>query len=465
MVHLRLDLFPLVLLDRRDVDLVVEVADVADDGLVLHGGHVLVADHVAVAGGGHEDVGLVGGVLHGHDLVAFHGGLQGVDRVDFGDPHLRRQRAQRLGRALAHVAVAGHAGHLAGDHHVGGALDAVHQRFAAAVQVVELALGDRVVHVDGAEQQRALGAHLVQAVHAGGRLFGHADDLGRLAGVPGVVHGQLGLDGGVQNAFFFAGRVGEHAQVFFGALAQVHEQRGVAAVVQDHVRAFALRALGTEVEDGVGVVPVVLQRLALDGEHRRAGGGDGGGGVVLRREDVARGPAHFGAQGLQRLDQHGRLDGHVQRARDARALQGLALRELFTDGHQAGHLGFGDLDFLAAPGGKGQVGNRLVGGRDGGGLEYSAHVNSKTGLKDATAYGEERLTARTAGERGCDVVRASRLTALQRSSERRIVVAAARPANRPGHPTSRKARAPARPGRAARATPGNSAGKSALGAP
>jgi hypothetical protein len=37
-VDLGLDLFPLaVLFQRGDVDLVVEVADVADDGLVLHG--------------------------------------------------------------------------------------------------------------------------------------------------------------------------------------------------------------------------------------------------------------------------------------------------------------------------------------------------------------------------------------------------------------------------------------------
>jgi hypothetical protein len=43
------------------------------------------------------------------------------------------------GRALADVAVAGNDGDLAGDHHVGGALDAVDQRFAAAVEVVELA--------------------------------------------------------------------------------------------------------------------------------------------------------------------------------------------------------------------------------------------------------------------------------------------------------------------------------------
>jgi hypothetical protein len=57
--------------------------------------------------------------------------------------------------ALADVAVAADHGDLAGDHHVGGALDAVDQRFAAAVEVVELGLGDRVVDVDGREQQLA----------------------------------------------------------------------------------------------------------------------------------------------------------------------------------------------------------------------------------------------------------------------------------------------------------------------
>ena len=44
-------------------------------------------------------------------------------------------------------------------------------------------------------------------------------------------------------------------------------------------------------------------------------GGDRGGGVVLRREDVARRPAHVGAERLQRLDQHRRLDRHVQASR------------------------------------------------------------------------------------------------------------------------------------------------------
>jgi hypothetical protein len=51
---------------------------------------------------------------------------------------------------------------------------------------------------------------------------------------------------------------------------------------------------------------------------------DGGGGVVLRREDVARGPAHVGAELLQRLDEHRGLDRHVQRAGDAHAGERLA---------------------------------------------------------------------------------------------------------------------------------------------
>ena len=360
-VDLGLDLFPLALrFQLGDVDFVVKVADVADDGVVLHGRHVLEGDHALVASAGDEDVGLVGGPVHGHDAVAFHRGLQGVDGVDLGHPDLGGQGAQSLGRALAHVTVARDHSHLAGDHHVGGALDAIDQRFAAAIQVVKFGLGDRVVHVDGAEQQGALDGHLVQAVHAGRGFFGHADDLGGLAGVPGVVHGQLGLDGGKQDALFFAARLGQHAQVFFGLLAQVHQHRGIAAVVQDHVGAFAFGALAAELEDAVGVVPVLFQRLALVGKHGGAGLNQCGGSVVLRRIDVARSPAHLGAQGLQSLHQHGRLNGHVQRAGDARALEDLLSSVFGTDGHQRGHFVLGDQDFFAAPGGLGHVGDDAI---------------------------------------------------------------------------------------------------------
>ena len=66
--------------------------------------------------------------------------------------------------------------------------------------------------------------------------------------------------------------------------ALVDEQRGVAAVVEDHVRALAVRP-GQRL---LGAPPVLLERLALPGEDRDAGLGDRRGGVVLGREDVAR---------------------------------------------------------------------------------------------------------------------------------------------------------------------------------
>ena len=108
------------------------------------------------------------------------------------------------------------------------------------------------------------------------------------------------------------------------------------------------------------IVPIFLERLALDREHRHAARGDRGGGVILGREDVARCPAHLGAQRGQRLDQHRGLDRHVQRAGDPGALERLRRAELLAQRHQAGHLGLGDLDLLAAEIGEADVLDDIV---------------------------------------------------------------------------------------------------------
>src|SRR5690606_11867111 len=123
----------------------------------------------------------------------------------------------------------------AADHHVGGPVDAVDQRVAAAVEVVELGLGDRVVDVDGGEAQVTGLEHLVEAVHAGGGLLGHAPDTG---GRPGPTVGGLGQALGEQaehdGPFFgvVVGWLGHRAGGFvLGTL--VHQQRGDTAVVED----------------------------------------------------------------------------------------------------------------------------------------------------------------------------------------------------------------------------------------
>jgi hypothetical protein len=136
----------------------------------------------------------------------------------------------------------------------------------------------------------------------------------------------------------------------------VDEQGGVAAVVEDHVRALAV---GPE-QGLLGAPPVLLQGLAFPGEDRDAGGGDRGRGVVLRGEDVAAGPADLGAEGDQGLDQHGGLHRHVERAGDPRPLQRLLGRELLAGLHQAGHLHLGEGDLLAPEVGEADVGDFVV---------------------------------------------------------------------------------------------------------
>ncbi|MNN18767.1 hypothetical protein D3C81_1319860 [compost metagenome] len=192
---------------------------------------------------------------------------------------------------------------------------------------------------------------------ARGRLFRHAADGVADGRVEAGLLGDVALHDGEEGFFFLVLRVRQDRDVLLGFRAEHAQQGGVAAVVEDQVRIAAVGPF----EDLVGIVPVFHQGLALGGEDRRAVGGDGGGGVVLGREDVARGPAHFGAQGFQRLDQNCGLDGHVQAAGDAGALQRLGGAELVAQRHQARHFSFGDGDFLVAEIGQGNVANDVVG--------------------------------------------------------------------------------------------------------
>ncbi|MEM8886176.1 MAG: adenosylhomocysteinase, partial [Planctomycetota bacterium] len=146
-------------LEVKTLDDVVEWADI----FITATGNkdIITLDHmkrndVLVAGRRDKDVGSLNVIFERSDLVALHRGLKGADRVDLGHLHAGAGALQRGGRALAHVAVTADDGGLAGHHHVGGAADAVDERFLAAVLVVELGLGDRVVDVDGGEGQQPL---------------------------------------------------------------------------------------------------------------------------------------------------------------------------------------------------------------------------------------------------------------------------------------------------------------------
>ena len=163
-----------------------------------------------------------------------------------------------MGAALADVAVSADYHYLAGDHDVGRPFDAVGQRLAASVEVVELAFGYRVVDVHGGHAQLAALVHLVEEMDTGSGLFRQAADVAQQMAIP-----------------------------FF-----VYHRGQVAAIVDDHVQRFSIgkeeRLLDAPVVVGVG--------LTLPGVDWHTGSGDRGSGVILGRKLVATAPLDFRTQ-------------------------------------------------------------------------------------------------------------------------------------------------------------------------
>lgn len=302
----------------------------ADDGVVGHGLEVARYEDVTATSSGNEDLSLGSGLVHGGDLEASHGSLESVDRVDLSDEDTGTHALKSQGATLANVTKTSDDGDLASNHDIGGTLDAVNQRFTAAVEVVEFALGDTVVDVNGGDQKLLLLQHAVEVVYTGGGLF--RDTVAVL----------------------------EHLGVLV-----VDEGGQVTTIIEDEVELLAI----LEGNKLLLETPVVLLlSLALPSEDGDAGGSNGGSSVVLCGEDVARGPGDFGAESGQSLYQDGGLDGHVKAAGDAGTGEGLIISILLADRHQTRHLVLGQLDLLAAEGGEGQVSDLELG--SGGGHFY-----------------------------------------------------------------------------------------------
>jgi hypothetical protein len=167
-----------VLVQPLDIDFAVEVANVADDGVVGELFEVLSTDDILAPSGGDDDLGLRGYVIKGINLVPFHSGLKSVDGIDLGDDDSGTEGTKGGGRALTHVTVASNHADLAGEHNIGGTFDAIDQGLADTVEIVELGLGDGVVDVDGGDLELAGGEHLGEVVNAGGGFLADAVDAG-----------------------------------------------------------------------------------------------------------------------------------------------------------------------------------------------------------------------------------------------------------------------------------------------
>mmetsp|Transcript_70077 Transcript_70077/g.85990 ORF Transcript_70077/g.85990 Transcript_70077/m.85990 type:complete len:320 (-) Transcript_70077:295-1254(-) len=292
-IHLWLDVLNL---DAGEVlqvlhgNLVIEVANVTHNGVVLHLLHVIQGDDLEVASGGSENVNLSHAFLDSHHLEALHACLQSADGIDLRDQDTGTSTPHGKGTALSDISVACHKGTLATNHHIGGTHDAVWQGVAATIDVVELGLGHAVVHVDGREEQLALGCHLTKAVHTGGSLLADTLALGShscvlglvcLDGVPQHLQDALELGVGGAGGIWQAAVLGK---LLLQLLALVNQQGGITSVIHKLVASICT----WHRHHLLSAPPVLWQSLTLPCED---GGsaclGNGSGSMILSAEDVA----------------------------------------------------------------------------------------------------------------------------------------------------------------------------------
>lgn len=259
-------------LEPGNIDLNVEVTNVGEDGILGHHSHVLSTDDVTATSGGDEDGGLGSSLLHGDNLVSLHASLESVDGVNLSDEDTGSHSLESLGASLADISVSSNDGDLSGNHNISGSLDSIKERLTTSVQVVELALGDRVVDVDGRELELSLLQHLVQVVDSSGGLLRNSPDSSEELGVLGV------------------NQVGE-----------------VTTIIEDHVQGSI-----SEVDGLLNAPDVLLLSLSLPGIDGDTSGSNGGSGLVLSGENVARRPLDLGTEGSQGLNENSSLNGHVQ---------------------------------------------------------------------------------------------------------------------------------------------------------
>ncbi len=136
-INLVFDIGPFVVFQRGDLNFIIKMADIANDGHVFHFVHMFKTNDIFVAGGGDKNISGGNHILQQHNFIAIHRGLQGANRINLGYFNPRTSAAKAGGGAFANIAIATHNCGFACHHCVGRAANAIHQRFLTAVFIVK----------------------------------------------------------------------------------------------------------------------------------------------------------------------------------------------------------------------------------------------------------------------------------------------------------------------------------------
>src|SRR5947207_8919541 len=172
----------------------------------------------------------------------------------------------------------------------------------AAVKVVELRFGHRIIDIDRGNEEPVFLMHFVKSMHPGGCFLGNTapflDDLMPAKRIFALILEEQIL----YDLLFPVGRFSfRPITAFLQLVPFVEEQSRVAAIID-----YELGALSVWMrESAISAPPIIFQRFAFPGENGDARLRDRRRGVILRGENVAAGPAHARAKTAQRFAQDG----------------------------------------------------------------------------------------------------------------------------------------------------------------
>jgi len=265
-------------LESVDIDFVIEMADVADDGILSHAFHVVDQDDVFVTGGSNVDFSDGKGLLDGLDFKAVHGSLESTDGIDFGDDDSSALALKGLDASFADISVTSDEGDFSGQHDISSSHDSVDEGVTAAVDVIKFGFGNRVVDVDGREKQFLLIHHLVKTMDTGGGLFGNSLDVGDDFVEEARLFLEDSLEEGIDDRqLVVAFIIIEDGGIVLSGISSVDEEGGITTVVDD-----GLRSEVTREDDGlVGTVPVFFEGFSCPGKSGDSSSNHGSSSVIL----------------------------------------------------------------------------------------------------------------------------------------------------------------------------------------
>src|SRR5262249_35772319 len=133
-------------LKRRNVNLDIEVAAIADHNAGLHHFEVLAAEDVLVSSDGDKHIAFLGRFAHRQHAEAVHHRFNSFHWIDFGDDHIRAQTLRAHRDATAAPAVAGNHNLQTGEQQVRCTNHTIERALSRAVAIVKEVFCLRVVY-------------------------------------------------------------------------------------------------------------------------------------------------------------------------------------------------------------------------------------------------------------------------------------------------------------------------------